>query len=50
MFWVFNVEKGTILDAFWQFLIFFGGGGGGGGGNLKRTSNGLTQLYTMFEQ
>ena len=40
MFWVFNVEKGTILNAFWQFLIFFGGGGG----NLKRTSNGLTQI------
>ena len=31
MFWVFNVEKGTILNAFWQFLIFFGGGGGGAG-------------------
>ena len=43
MFWVFNVEKGTILHAFWQFLIFFGGGGGGGS-NLKRTSNGLTQI------
>ena len=41
MFWVFNVEKGTILNAFWQFLIFFGGCGGS---NLKRTSNGLTQL------
>ena len=44
MFWVFNVEKGTILNAFWQFLIFFVGMGGGGVGNLKRTSNGLTQL------
>ena len=29
MFWVFNVENGTILNAFWQFLIFFGGGGWG---------------------
>ena len=38
MFWVFNVEKG--INAFWQFLIFFGGRGR----NLKRTSNGLTQL------
>ena len=27
MFWVFNVEKGTIPNAFWQFLIFFGVGG-----------------------
>ena len=27
MFWVLNVEKGTVLNAFWQFLIFFGGGG-----------------------
>ena len=27
MFGVFNVEKGTILNAFWQFLIFFGGAG-----------------------
>ena len=40
MFLVFNVEKGTILNAFWQFLIFFGGRGR----NLKQTSNGLTQL------
>ena len=28
MFWVLKVEKGTILNAFWQFLIFFVNGGG----------------------